>query len=536
MTGGEAIVDGLLRHGIDTVFGLPGVQVYGLFDAFARNANRLRLINARHEQTTAYMALGYACATGRPSAYAVVPGPGVLNTTAALATAWGVNAQVLCLTGQVPSFLIGKHRGSLHELPDQLATLRSLLKWAERIETPADAPGLVARAFQAMRSGRPGPVALEMPWEQFAASAEVTPAGPLPPHPNPPVDPEKIAALVKLLAGARAPMIWVGGGAIDAADAVRTLAEKLGAPVVSFRSGRGIVPDSHPLGLTIASAYKLWPRTDLILAIGTRLEVPTMRWGKVPDGLKIARIDIDPAEARRLRVDLHIHGDAAENVAALLAAVAPRADAARTAEIAAAKAETQEAIQRVQPQMTWLNVIREVMPENGILCDEMTQAGYVSWFGFPIHAPRGLITSGFSGTLGAGFPTALGVKVAHPDRPVVALTGDGGFLFGGAELATAVQHGINLVTILFNNSAYGNVLRDQHRLFEGRDAGSALRNPDFQTYAKAFGAPSWRVSDANGLRDALRAAFAANAPALIEVITDIKQEYAPWDFIAPGRG
>src|ERR1700759_3919450 len=163
MTGGEAIVDGLLRHGIDTVFGLPGVQVYGLFDAFARNANRLRLINARKEQTTAYMALGYACATGRPAAYAVVPGPGMLNTTAALATAWGVNAPVLCLTGQIPSPLIGRGRGQLHELPDQLATLRSLLKWAERIEPPTQAPLLVARAFQEMLSGRRGPVALEMP-------------------------------------------------------------------------------------------------------------------------------------------------------------------------------------------------------------------------------------------------------------------------------------------------------------------------------------------------------------------------------------
>ena len=157
MTGGEAIVDGLLRHGIDTVFGLPGVQVYGLFDAFARDANRLRLINARHEQTTAYMALGYACATGRPAAYAVVPGPGVLNTTAALATAWGVNAPVLCITGQVPSAMIGRGRGQLHELPDQLATLRSLLKWAERIEHPTQAPYQVARAFQEMLSRPPRP-------------------------------------------------------------------------------------------------------------------------------------------------------------------------------------------------------------------------------------------------------------------------------------------------------------------------------------------------------------------------------------------
>jgi acetolactate synthase I/II/III large subunit len=175
------------------------------------------------------------------------------------------------------------------------------------------------------------------------------------------------------------------------------------------------------------------------------------------------------------------------------------------------------------------------LPENGIICDEMTQVGYVSWFGFPFYAPRTLITSGFSGTLGAGFPTALGVKVAMPDRPVVSLNGDGGFLFGGAELATAMQHGINLITIVFNNSAYGNVLRDQHRLFEGRDSGSRLRNPDFLAYARSFGVHGWRVNNASGLRDALAEAIKANTPTLIEVMTDITQETAPWAFIAPAR-
>ena len=536
MTGGEAIVDGLLRHGIDTVFGLPGVQTYGLFDAFARASNRLRLINARHEQTTAYMALGYACATGRPAAYAVVPGPGVLNTTAALATAWGVNAPVLCLTGQVPSMMIGRGRGQLHELPDQLATLRSLLKWAERIEHPSQACYLVARAFQEMLSGRRGPVALEMPWDQFTASADIAPQEPLPRHPNPPPDPEKIAVVVKLLNEAKAPMLWVGGGALHAPAEILALAERIGAPVVSFRGGRGIVDDRHPLGLTIASAYKLWPQTDLLVAFGTRLEVPTLRWGAMPAGVKIARIDIDPAEMRRLKVDVPIVADTADAARALTAAITPRSDGARAEAIARARAEAAQAIQKVQPQMAFLEAIRDVLPENGILCDEMTQAGYVSWFGFPFHAPRTLITSGFSGTLGAGFPTALGVKVAMPDRPVVALTGDGGFLFGGAELATAVQFGINLVTVLFNNSSYGNVLRDQRRLFQGRDSGSMLRNPDFQMYAKSFGVPSWRAHDADGLRGALKEALAANSPALIEVVTDITQEYAPWEFIVPGRG
>ena len=535
MTGGEAIVDSLLRHGIDTVFGLPGVQTYGLFDAFALASNRLRLINARHEQTTAYMALGYACATGRPAAYAVVPGPGVLNTTAALATAWGVNAPVLCLTGQVPSAMIGRRRGQLHELPDQLAVLRSLLKWAERIAHPSQASYLVARAFQEMLSGRRGPVALEMPWDQFGATAEIAPQNPLPLHPNPVPDAEKIEALAKLLDSAKAPMLWVGGGASHAGHEIRALAERIGAPVVSFRGGRGIVDDRHPLGLTVPAGYRLWPETDLLVAFGTRLDVPTTRWGPMPAGLKIARIDIDPAEMPRLKVDIGIVADTVDAARALTEAVGSRSDSARAAAIERAKIDTQAAIQKVQPQMSFLEAIRDVLPEDGILCDEMTQVGYVSWFGFPFHAPRTLITSGFSGTLGAGFPTALGVKVAMPDRPVVAVTGDGGFLFGGVELATAVQHGINLVTVLFNNSSYGNVLRDQRRLFQGRESGASLRNPDFQTFARSFGVPAWRVTDAGGLRDALSQALLADAPALIEVVTDITQEYAPWEFIAPGR-
>ena len=536
MTGGEAIVDGLIRHGIDTVFGLPGVQLYGLFDAFARNANRLRLINARHEQTTAYMALGYACATGKPAAYAVVPGPGVLNTTAALATAWGVNAPVLCITGQVPSTMIGRLRGQLHELPDQLATLRTLLKHADRIEDPTEAPTKVARAFQEMMSGRRGPVSLEMALDQLPATAEVTPQDPLPLHPNPVPDPEKIARLAKMMNEARAPMIWVGGGAQDASAEILALAEKTGAPVVSFRGGRGIVDDRHPLGLTIPAGYLLWPETDLLVAFGTRLDVPTARWGEMPAGVTIARIDIDAAERRRLQVDLGITADSADAARALTEQVLARQDAARAARIAKAKADTAVSIQSVQPQMSYIEAIRDALPEDGILCDEMTQVGYVSWFGFPFHQPRTLVTSGFSGTLGAGFPTALGVKVAWPDRAVVAVSGDGGFLFGGSDLATAVKHGINLVTVVFNNSAYGNVMRDQKRMFDGRDSGSALTNPDFQTYAKAFGVRSWRVTDAGGLKTAVTEALAANAPCLIEVMTDISKETAPWAFIAPARG
>jgi hypothetical protein len=179
--------------------------------------------------------------------------------------------------------------------------------------------------------------------------------------------------------------------------------------------------------------------TDLLIGIGTRLDVPTARWGGMPPGAKLARIDIDPAEMHRVRADVPIVADAADGAHALLAAVQPKADTERAALIAQAKKDGWDVLKTVQPQMSYLEVIRELLPEDGILCDEMTQVGYVSWFGFPFHSPRTLITSGFSGTLGAGFPTALGVKVGQPNRPVVAVTGDGGFLFGGSDLATAIR-------------------------------------------------------------------------------------------------
>ena len=533
MTGGDAIVDSLLRHGVDTIFGLPGVQMYGLFDAFARNANRLRVLNARHEQTTAYMALGYAQSTGKPSAFTVVPGPGVMNTMGALTTAWGVNAPVLCITGQVPSAMIGRGRGALHEMPDQLATLKTLLKFAERIEHPTEAPQVMARAFQAMVSGRPGPVAVEMPWDMFPATADVTPVDPLGKRANPVPDPDKIAALARLVDGAKAPMIWVGGGAVDAGPEILALAEKIGAPVVSFRMGKGVVDSRHPLALGTVGGFELWEKTDLLIGIGTRLDFPIGRYAPAPAGLKTARIDIDPIEHRRLAVDVAIVADAADGARALAALVKKKDGAAWREAVKAAREAAHAAVAKADPQYSYMRAIREALPDDGIVVDEVTQLGYMIWYGYPVHQPRRLISSGFSGTLGYGFPTALGVKVANPDRPVISVAGDGGFLFGGSDLATAKQFGINLVTVVVNNASYGNVLRDQQRLYEGRHSGSVLTNPDFQAYAKSFGVPSWRVETADGLRGALKEAMASDTPTLIEVMSDIAKDYPPYKFHQP---
>jgi acetolactate synthase-1/2/3 large subunit len=537
MTGGEAIAGALLRHGIDTVFALPGAQIYGLFDALYDARDRIRTIGARHEQGCGYMALGYARSTGQAAVYAVVPGPGMLNSSAALLTAYSCNAPVLCLTGQVPTQFLGKGRGQLHEMPDQLATLRTLTKWAEHIARPEEAPGLIAQAFQIMRSGRPRPAALEMPWDQFTTSAEVALCDPLALIAAPSPDPDAAGAAARILRSAKAPMILVGSGAMDAGAQVLELAELLEAPVVSFRSGRGIVSDRHDLALNVASGYPLWRETDVTIAIGTRMEVAHWRWPSVPPEMQYIRIDIDPAEMRRFTADVEILADARAGTRALIERVltAGVMPSGRRARIRETKAARNREVREALPQMAFLDALREVLPDEGIVTDEVSQMGFTSWCGFPVYQPRTFITSGYSGTLGAGFPMALGVKVAHPQTPVVALTGDGGFLFAVEELATAVQYNIGVVTLVFNNHAYGNVLRDQQQAHGGRVLGSELVNPDFGKLADAFGVASARVRTPGELKGALERAFHDGGPWLIEISVERGSEANPWRYLHPDR-
>ncbi|MES2262703.1 MAG: thiamine pyrophosphate-dependent enzyme [Pseudomonadota bacterium] len=533
LSGGDAIVEGLSAHGIKTVFGLPGAQIYGLFDAFERAD--MTVIGARHEQGCGYMAFGAARSTGRPAVYAVVPGPGILNAGAAALTSLGCNEPVLCLTGQTPTSFLDRGHGHLHEMPDQLGTLRSMFKHAERIEHPADAPALVAQAFQQMNSGRRGPAALEMPWNVFTETAAVAATVPLPPVPAAPVDPDRIGDAVKLIRESRAPMIFVGSGAFGAEQEILELAERLGAPVVAFRSGRGIVSNAHELGLTVAEAYELWPQTDLAIGIGTRMEVPRWRWAHQPAGLRTIRIDIDPVEMRRAPPAVGIVADAKAATRALADALrnAGAVAADRHHLIRAARARTQVAIQEIQPQLAYLEVLREVLPKNGIVTDELSQVGFASWFGFPVYQPRTFISSGYQGNLGSGFMTALGAKVANPDTPVVAICGDGGFMFGVQELATAVQYRINVVTLVFNNNAYGNVRRDQLTGFDGRVVGANLVNPDFVALAESFGAAGARVATPAALRAVLERALSDDRPWLIEITVPRDSEASPWKYLHP---
>ena len=541
ITGGEAIVRAVEANGVDTVFGLPGAQIYPLFDALKRS-DKIRTIVSRHEQGAAYMAMGYAKATGKPGAFSVVPGPGVLNTTAALCTAMGCNTPVICLTGQIMSEFLGVGRGHLHELADQAGTLRSIIKHADHISDVSRTSAQVNEAFRVMQSGRPGPVSVEMCWDTMAKSWDVDIGRGNEVVDRPDIDDDAISEAADLIAGAKNIMIMSGGGAQHASAEVRELASMLGAASTAFRSGRGVVSEDDEVGVSSAAAHRLWGDTDLLIGIGSRLEMQYMRWMDMAEYIssppentpKVIRIDIDPKEMQRFKPHVAVVADAAEGTRALIERVAKtgfkRGDSDR---VARAKAEAHAAIQEIQPEVAYLDVIRDVLPRDGYFVEELCQVGFTSYFGFPICEPRTYVTPGYQGTLGFGFPTAIGVKAAAPERAVVSVIGDGGFMFGMPELASAVQQDIGLVTVLFNNRSFGNVRRDQQMNFDGRLLGADLENPDFMQLAESFGADGERVETPEALKPALARAIDADRPAIIEVVVARGTETSPWKFIHP---
>jgi acetolactate synthase I/II/III large subunit len=531
----QAIVASLIDHGVDCVFGIPGAHTYKLIDALYERRDRIRFMVTRHEQGAAYMAYGYAKSTGKVGVYTCVPGPGVLNTTAALCTAYAANAPVLCLTSEIPSKEIGRGHGILHELPDQLNTLRLLTKAALRINHPTEAAAIMADAFYQLQSGRPGPVVVECPWDTLGASALVESVKPRDPARPPPPDPDAVLRAAQLIAQAKQPMIMVGGGAFGAQCEIQELSQLLQSPVVAHRSGRGVLADDQPLALTCGSGIESWLKTDVLVAIGTRMELQYLRWRKIPDGLRIVRIDIDALEMTRRRPTIGLVTDAALGTRALVEALRPLVGSrgSRAEEFMAIKAQARKKFEAVQPQVGYLDQIRKVLPRDGFFVEEISQMGFTARFAFPVFEPRTYVSSGYQDNLGFGFMTALGVKVANPGKVVISINGDGGFLFGVQELATAAQHKIGVIILVFNNRSFGNVLRDQKTTFGGRVLGAELDNPDFIKLAASFGIPAVRVTNETEFGAALRRAVADGGPALIEVPSEPGSETSPWPFLHP---
>ena len=531
MTTAEATVEGLIAHGLDTVYALPGVHNDHLFDALFKAKDRIRTVHTRHEQGAAYMALGAALATGKPQAYAVVPGPGLLNAATALLTAHGTNAPVLALIGQIPQTDIGRGLGHLHEIRDQAGIISRIVDHTARIKSPAEAPALVADAFRAMRSGRPGPAALECAMDIWGKSAMVVPPSIPTPPPEQAIDEDAIAAAAKHLAAAQRILIVAGGGAQDAGPEVTELSRILQAPVFAFRRGRGALDGRSPFAVTMPLAHELWAEADLVLGIGTRLFYGFHQWG-VDDELKIVRIDADPEEPDRVRkATVALTGDAAPILRRLVDALDGHTRASRHDEMVERQAKWRQRLTaKIAPQIAYLDAIRDALGEDGILVEDITQMAFAARVAYPVYKPRTFISPGFQDPLGWGYATALGVQDARRDVPVVAICGDGGFMFTATEIATAVQHRIPLTAIVFNDAAFGNVRRIQEERYGNRLIASDLTNPDFVRFAESFGAAAERARGPQELRAALdRSLKRRDRPTLIEV--PVGPLPSPWEFI-----
>ncbi len=532
MTGGEALARSVLAHGVDTVFGLPGGQTYGLFDALAQHQRPIDVINSRHEQGAAYMALGYAASTGRPGVFSVVPGPGVLNAASALCTAYATNSRVLCLAGQVPSQHIDQGWGMLHEIHDQIGILKRLTKWAERIPSVGEAPRQVAEAFRQLHTGAALPVALEMPPDVMEGEGEATLLDPTSAYASAEADRDALRRAAGILGKARNPIIIAGAGALDAPEELLRVAEMLQAPAATHFNAKGIIDERHYLGINMPAAHSLWADADAVLAVGTRFSEPELEWG-LDDRLPVVRLDPDESAFQRGRTpSVALHADVGAGLSGLAEALAGvnRKRESRKQELLGLKRRfNKEFSCNNAPQAAVLKIVREELPEDGFLVDEVTQMAYTSWFAFPSYRARHYMSSNYQGNLGYGYPTALGVQAAHRDRKVIAFAGDGGFLYAGAEMATAARHGLNVVVIVFSNDAYGNVRRDQAQRYSGRVFASGLTNPDFKAMAESFGLGAWRVRTPEELRAALRQALKADAPGLIEM--PVSEMPSPWPYI-----
>jgi acetolactate synthase-1/2/3 large subunit len=526
LTGGQAVVQALVEEGIKVVFGLPGVQIMHLYDAFY-NRSDIRVITTRHEQTTTYMADGYARVTGKPGVGLVVPGPGVQNASAGLGTAFSVSSPVLLLAGQIETAMIGRDTGALHEINDQLDIVRPVTKWCYRVRDGVEIPLAVHEAMRQMKTGRPRPTVLEIPPDILAKTAEVqfpkaeeyTPSSP---------DQERIGKATALLAKAQKPLIWAGGGTIisNASQEVLALAERLGAAVATTVEGKGIIPEDHPLSLGVGyyghgTPARAASRADVVVAIGTRLTSQMFGPTRLRIPQRLIHIDVDPTViGKNYLAEVAVVADAKMALQALLAEIPKRSDgnpAWSVQEITEAhRASRQWLEEKCSPQLHIISQIRQELNDDAIIISGITNVGYWGHLAYPVRKPGTYFSSSYFATLGFEFPTALGAKVAAPDRPVVCIVGDGGFMYGLPELATAVQYGINVILIVFVDNAFGASNNDQQTRFKKRVVGTELYNPSFAEVAQVFGAKGIKAK-AEQVGKALREALKADCPTVIEV-------------------
>ncbi len=532
MSGAEALAAMLARDGIEVVFGIPGVQTMDAVDAIYRGG-KIRWISTRHEQAAAYMAYGYSMSTGKIGAAMVLPGPGALNTMAAIGTAYASSAPVLLISGQIESHHIGFHRGVLHELDEQTDIFRYITKYSARARRVEDIPDILGRALRQLKTGRPRPAEIEVPYDLWSKKGEMTFPGTERLAPIPP-EPEEIEKAADLLKNARRPMILAGRGAVKAgvASEITQLAELLRAPVVMTPEGQGLIPVTHPF---YGGNFTLWlnpifQEADAIVVVGSRLRASGNTRLNLKPEVKVVQVDCDAGElGRNHRTDLGISADAGLTLNAIIQTLGEKtASQWKEAEIARLRAQLKDRLLKAGPlQMSIIESIHGALGDKGIIVPDVTNLGYWSDIAYPVNRIYSYIDSSYFATLGFSFPTALGAKIGNPDRPVAAICGDGGFPYTSAELATAVQEKINVIVLLFTDNAYGTVTNIQRRQFGGRHIGNRLLNPDYVKFAESFGAVGARVESHKEIGKALSSALKADRPAIIEVPVPPLEE--PWE-------
>jgi thiamine pyrophosphate-dependent acetolactate synthase large subunit-like protein len=537
MPAGEAVVEALRLEGVRYIFGVVGSCYVEILDALYGRSD-IQFLGVRHEQVAAHMADAYARAGGLPGVCMATNGPGATNLVTGVASAYANHAPMLVITGA--PMISQMLRDSFQEL-DQLTLFRPVTKAQIQIQRGDRVPELIRHAFRVAMAGKKGPVLVDLPRDMLNETAEMTF-----------VPPERYrwaqhdagdAALVGRAAGvlrqAKSPVVIAGGGVIwsDAQPEVLAVAEQLTAAIVTSYGRNDAVPHDHPLVLGAlgragsAEAAEAVRAADVILAVGTRLAHFTTFFDHrfIPPQAKIIQIEVDEKElGRHYPLEVGILGDAKAVLGGILARLGhqPRAEARFTAiqqlhqrrqqRLATAGAPD---ILPLKPQRVYRE-FREVLPRNTIVTIDAGAAASHAYNQLDFYEPRTFITPGDLGCVGAGFPSALGAKLARPDRPVVCLCGDGGFLMTSQDLETAVRERIAVVSVVMTNNCWGSEKAYQKYFFNERYVGSDFTNPRFDEYARLFGAQGWRVETPEGLRPALEKALAATVPTVLEIPID----------------
>jgi acetolactate synthase I/II/III large subunit len=549
--GGDVLVEMLMGYGVPVVFGLAGGQTLPLYDALRSRAPRIRHVPMRDERNAAYAADGYARLSGRVGVCDATVGPGAVKLTSGLAEAFNSSIPLVALVSDMPSdWLAARYRGGGNQLVDQMAVLAPLCKWTERLPAPHKLSELVQRAFQIATSGRPGPVAIELPEDLFRANydgaAPVVDSrfGSAPPH-RPAPDPVSVRAAAVLLEAAAKPVMIVGGGAqlSGAGVEVAALAERLALPVATTLSGKGILPEAHPLALGVlgalggtAVARKFVEDADVILAVGFKFgQNPTFKWTLPKPGQRLIQLDIDGAEiGKTFPAEVGMVADARAALAALRAAcgtsrpvepVAVRVAALRSEWQAQIAAEAREA-KPIKPQRV-AALLNALCDDDAVLvCDASFASGWGGVYFEGRGNRRATFPRGMAG-LGWALPAAIGAQVARPKSKVVVLAGDGAMTYSLGELATLVREGMKVTVVVLNNSAMGWIRWEQAVFWEGKFQSTDLSEVDFAAVARGMGCEGAHVSDPADLRDALTQALAADGPALVDVRTAVAEAAVP---------